>query len=137
MTDRFEVDIGDKGLMIYDNEGIDDYYFVNDKKELQKFCDLINNQPDPLDELKKELINHKNITKSLSQEILELSESFNQVKEENQRLKEALLFFIECSNIEFSSNFKEDMEKDCQKIFNCSYKEAKEKYGNFDTSFSE
>ena len=137
MTDRFEVDVGDKGLMIYDNDGVDDYYFVNDKKELQKFCDLINSQPDALDELKKELINHKNITKSLSQEILELSESFNQIKEENQRLKEALLFFIEFSNIEFSSNFKEDMEKDCQKIFNCSYKEAKEKYGNFDTSFSE
>lgn len=43
MTERFEVSEGDKGLMIYDNEGPDDYYFVNDKEELQKLCDLINN----------------------------------------------------------------------------------------------
>ena len=39
---RFELGKGDKGLLIYDNEGVDDYYFVNDKEELQEFCDLIN-----------------------------------------------------------------------------------------------
>lgn len=41
-TGRFEVDKGDKGLMIYDHDGVDDYYFVNDKEELEKFVALIN-----------------------------------------------------------------------------------------------
>lgn len=41
-TGRFEVDEGDKGLMIYDHDGVDDYYFVNDKEELEEFVALIN-----------------------------------------------------------------------------------------------
>lgn len=39
---RFEPGKWDKGILIYDNEGVDDYYFVNDEKELQEFCNLIN-----------------------------------------------------------------------------------------------
>ena len=41
-NERFEVDTGDKGLMIYDHEGVDDYYFVNDKDELEQFVALVN-----------------------------------------------------------------------------------------------
>lgn len=61
----------------------------------------------------------------------------NELAEENQQLKEALLFFVDVANSEYSSNWQEDMEKDCQKLFNCSYKEAQEKYDNYDSRWWE
>lgn len=69
-----------------------------------------------------------------------LNKQDNQIKElnnENQQLKGALLFFMDVSNAECSSNWEKSMEEDCQKIFNCSYKEAKEKYGDFDSTLWE
>lgn len=69
-TGRFEVDEGDKGLMIYDHEGVDDYYFVNDKEELQQFCDLINNERE--------------------QKILILEQTIKNLKKENEELKQLL-----------------------------------------------
>jgi len=81
----------------------------NLKTEDYKICDLLNAQDKQIKEL----------------------------EEENQQLKEALLFFVDVANCECSSNWDEDMEKDCQKLFNCSYKEAEEKYGNFDSSWWE
>lgn len=59
----------------------------------------------------------------------------NDLNEENQRLKEALLFFVDVSNSECSSNWRKDMENDCQRLFNCSYEEAKEKYGDYDSTY--
>jgi len=44
MTEQFELGVGEKGIMIYDNNGPDDYYFIEDPKELQKFIKLINRQ---------------------------------------------------------------------------------------------
>ena len=131
MTERFEVGTGDKGLMIVDNEGVDDYYFVNDKEELQQFVDLINTQPDIVEELKKELVNRKNMLHTLGQDFLDLAESHEQLKEENKKLKMAILYFMDCLNCETSSNWQKSMERDCQHILNCSYKEAKEKYNGF------
>ena len=87
---RFEVGKGDKGLLIYDNEGLDDYYFVNDKEELQQFVDLINNQPDIVDELKKELDNRKKIIKAITAEYIELGNAFNDKNKENEQLKKQL-----------------------------------------------
>jgi len=55
MTNRFEVDTGDKGLMIYDHDGVDDYYFVNDEKELQEFCDLINERERKIQRLENDI----------------------------------------------------------------------------------
>lgn len=56
---------------------------------------------------------------------------YDWLKKENERIKQALLFFIDVANTECSSNWHEDMEKDCQKLFNCSYEEAEEKYGGY------
>ena len=50
-TKRFEPGKGDKGTLIYDNEGPDDYYFVNDEEELQEFCNLINQREAKIAEL--------------------------------------------------------------------------------------
>jgi len=44
MTEQFELGVGEKGVMIYDNDGPDDYYFIEDPKELQAFIKLINRQ---------------------------------------------------------------------------------------------
>lgn len=51
---------------------------------------------------------------------------------ENEELKKALLFFYDVANCECSTNWKGDMEKGCKKFFNCTYEEAKSKYGNYD-----
>ena len=58
-------------------------------------------------------------------------------KEENEQLKQALLFFLDIANSECSSSFGKDMEYDCQKLFNCSYSEAKYKYGGYDATWWE
>lgn len=62
-------------------------------------------------------------------------EKLNELSDENQGLKKALLFFVDVANTECSSRWDEDMEKDCQNLFNCSYEEAKEKYGDYDCSW--
>lgn len=67
----------------------------------------------------------------------EICNELNKLTEENEQLKQALLFFVDVANSECSSNWREDMENDCQKLFNCSYNEAKEKYGNYDGSWWE
>ena len=62
-------------------------------------------------------------------------EAENKIKElskENEQLKKELLFFYDVANCECSTNWKEDMEKGCKRFFNCTYEEAKEKYGDYD-----
>ena len=68
---------------------------------------------------------HERWSKEAENKIKELSE-------ENEQLKKALLFFYDVANCECSTNWKEDMEKGCKRFFNCTYEEAKEKYGNYD-----
>lgn len=97
MTDRFEVDIGDKGLMIYDNDGIDDYYYLgNDTKDVKALCTLLNelHEKNKLNELYEENKQLKHIIKENSKLVNELSEDNNQfqilvksLKDENQKLK--------------------------------------------------
>ena len=62
---RFEVDKGDKGLMIYDNEGVDDYYFVNDKEELQEFCNLINEREQKIFKLERTISQFEVLAKQM------------------------------------------------------------------------
>lgn len=64
-------------------------------------------------------------------------EKLNELNDENRQLKQALLFFVDVTNSECSSNWQKDMENDCQKLFNCSYEEAKEKYGDYDCTWWE
>lgn len=61
-----------------------------------------------------------------------LTDLLNELNTENTKLKKALLFFIDVANTETSSRYSEDMENDCQKIFNCSHKKAQEKYGGWE-----
>ena len=61
----------------------------------------------------------------------------NEFQKENEQLKQALLFFLDVANGQCSSSFQKDMEHDCQKLFNCSYSEAKDKYGDYDATWWE
>lgn len=61
-----------------------------------------------------------------------LLELLNELHEENEQLKKALLFFYDVANCECSTNWKGDMEKGCKRFFNCTYEEAEEKYGDYD-----
>lgn len=54
-----------------------------------------------------------------------------ELSKENEQLKKELLFFYDVANCECSTNWKEDMEKGCKRFFNCTYEEAKEKYGDY------
>ena len=60
------------------------------------------------------------------------TEKIKELEKENEQLKKALLFFVDVANTECSSNWTEDMEKDCKRLFNCTYEEAKEKYGDYE-----
>ena len=60
-----------------------------------------------------------------------------EIQKENEQLKQALLFFLDVANGQCSSSFQKDMEHDCQKLFNCSYSEAKDKYGDYDATWWE
>ena len=61
----------------------------------------------------------------------------NDMNNDIQHLKQALLFFLDVANSECSSSFQKDMEHDCQKLFNCSYDEAKKKYGGYNATWWE
>lgn len=50
---------------------------------------------------------------------------------ENKELKEALLFYLDVTLCDWSSNWDYDMNKWCKILLGCNYKEAKELYGNF------
>lgn len=50
---RYHIEKGDKGLMIYDNEGLDDYYFINDEEDFQALCDRLNEYEEKIKELKR------------------------------------------------------------------------------------
>lgn len=63
--------------------------------------------------------------------------SRRELEKENEQLKQALLFFLDVANSECSSSFEKDMEHDCRKLFNCSYSEAKDKYGDYDATWWE
>ena len=67
----------------------------------------------------------------------ELVNLLNEFQKENEQLKQALLFFLDVANGQCSSSFQKDMEHDCQKLFNCSYSEAKDKYGDYDATWWE
>ena len=67
----------------------------------------------------------------------EVVDLLNKLNDENEQLKQALLFFLDVANSECSSSFQKDMEHDCQKLFNCSYDEAKKKYGGYNATWWE
>ena len=47
----------------------------------------------------------------------------NNVTDENMKLKQALLFYIDVVMAEFSSDYDNDIDNTCKKIFGCSYAE--------------
>ena len=74
--ERFVIDkANEEEYIIYDKEGIDDYYFVGGhKKDIKNLCKLLNKQ-----ELKiKELENLKEY-KQLKQQNLELQKQLNKI----------------------------------------------------------
>lgn len=70
---RFELGNGDKGPLIYNNNADDDYYFVNDEKELQEFIDLVNEELSENECIERLHQLHKTISE-LSAEILKIKE---------------------------------------------------------------
>ena len=100
---RFEIDEGYRvdgtnGKIIYDNEGIDDYYFIYDNQELEDFVKLLNELNDENRELQKKVKDWKFVNdfqekeidglKALLKEYEGLEEAYDMVKKENDQLKE-------------------------------------------------
>lgn len=99
---RFEYD--EKDNIIYDNKGVDDYYFLNNPEEMEKFINLINsietewkeNYNHVMGEYKKQLI-------QINEKDLQISE----LKKENQKLTELINLIAEAH-----SYTKEESVKD-------------------------
>lgn len=54
-----------------------------------------------------------------------------ELKQENKELKSALLYYLDVTLCECSSNWNYDIDKWCNILLDCSYPEAKEKYDDF------
>ena len=81
---RFEYDVGEKGPLIYDNNGVDDYYFINDPKEIKEFIKLLNNNEEYWQEKYEHLADEykKQLKINIEQE-----EEINQLKKELEKNK--------------------------------------------------
>lgn len=81
---RFEYGEGTEGPLIYDNKGVDDYYFLNDPEEMEKFINLINTTEDEWREKYKSLSNAytKQLKLNIEQdrEIRQLKKELNNTK---------------------------------------------------------
>ena len=126
---RFEYGEGDKGPLIYDNTGVDDYYFLNDSEEMDKFIDLINS----IETEWKEDYNH--VMGEYKKQLIQINEKdleISKLKKENHKLQQALLWCFDITVFEYSSTYDKDMEHGCKILFGCSHDEAEEKYGGFE-----
>lgn len=88
-----------------------------------------------LNELHKNAKYWKQLAEGRLEQINQLKQkinTYNKVnelyKKENNQLKEALFFYISVAITETSSHINEDLEKECNQLLKCSYKEALEKY---------
>ena len=53
------------------------------------------------------------------------------LKKENLELKQAVLFYLDCTTLHCAVKFDDSMDKWCKILLDCSFQEAKEKYGDF------
>lgn len=60
-------------------------------------------------------------------------QKYKQLKKENEKLTKALLFFMDVTYVETSSNWYESMDAACQKIFEKSYDEIHKIYKEIET----
>ena len=103
MNKRFELGNGDKGPLIYDNEGPDDYYFVNDEKELQSFVDLVN---ETLHNDTKYLIEQNN---QLNKALSELAGTYIQTNAKNEALYRVLERICKEHDLDLIEEIKKDI----------------------------
>ena len=82
---RFESGEGTKGPLIYDNTGVDDYYFINDPEERTKFIDLINSIEDDWKSL-YDCLEEKYL--KVLNEVNDKTREITQLKKEIQELKQ-------------------------------------------------
>jgi len=75
MTERYELSEGTNGPMIYDNVGPDDYYFINDSEELQKFVDSLNNSENTWKE------NYNHVMGEYKKQLIQINEKDLQISE--------------------------------------------------------
>lgn len=94
---RFEYGEGTEGPLIYDNKGVDDYYFLNNPKEMEKFIKLLNSDEEYWQEKYKSLSNayKKQLKLNIEQdrEIRQLKEEIKQYKDNLRMCHEKALYW--------------------------------------------
>lgn len=89
---RFEYGEGTEGPLIYDNKGVDDYYFLNNPKEMEKFIKLLNSDEEYWQEKYKSLSNayKKQLKLNIEQdrEIRQLKKEIKQLTQELAEMKD-------------------------------------------------
>lgn len=132
---RFELMANDE--VIIDNcsiadDGSKQTYWAVEYVQRVKLVELLNELHSQNKRLEEKIQRERRV--SAKQHLKWSKEAENKIKElskENEQLKKELLFFYDVANCECSTNWKEDMEKGCKRFFNCTYEEAKEKYGDY------
>lgn len=78
------------------------------------------------------IINQLNRELSDSEEAVEhYKKLLEERHEENLRLKEALLFYLDVATSLSSSRYDKDMDYWCKKLLDCNHKAAKKLYGHY------
>lgn len=89
---RFEYSVGEKGPLIYDNDGVDDYYFLNKPKEMDDFIKLLNSNEEYWQEKYDVLLNRYNKQLKLN---IEQDREIRQLKEELKKKDEIIKLYYQ------------------------------------------
>lgn len=109
---RFEYD--EKDNIIYDNKGVDDYYFLNNPEEMEKFINLINTTEDEWREkynhMQEEYLKilHENTEKDLK---------ISELEKELTLMKDKAYYYGCCAIGETSSNYDKDIDEFRKEIY--------------------
>jgi predicted RNase H-like nuclease (RuvC/YqgF family) len=79
---RFYVSESENQLIIYDNEGLDDYYHLgNDERDVKGICKLLNEQQSHISQLKQEIGEWKKENRELLDQIQEFERIPKSIRE--------------------------------------------------------
>lgn len=128
---RFEIDMSHECLK--DNEKELSTIYFSDSVDFYELCEVLNALHEENQRLKLRVSYvERKIQRERTSAMKEHEKWEKEILKENEQLKKELLFFYDVANCECSTNWRKDMEKGCKRFFNCTYKEAKEKYGDYD-----
>ncbi|MBP5423006.1 MAG: hypothetical protein J6Y78_11250 [Paludibacteraceae bacterium] len=91
---RFIVEESENQLIIYDNDGIDDYYHLgNDESDVKAICGLLNEQQATISQLEKNFDDLVKWASEIAKRNVILDEQIGQLQRENEQLEQEIIIY--------------------------------------------